>query len=237
MKIKIYLSPSNQPNNKYCIGNTNEKEQMEDLAKRIKCILDSEYECEVIMAMLSLGIGIEGRASEAKGKKCDVYLAIHSNAGNGKSAGAVAFYNPGSVTSRILATNIVKELNAICPIKTNRGISVASGLEAFNGKGYGEVRNPGNLGMIAVLAETDFHDNPHTAKWIISSKDAIARAYVNALVSTFNISKKKAAATLDGKKEQKLYRVQVGAFSDETNAQAMLKKLKVAGFEGYVKHE
>lgn len=237
MKIKIYLSPSNQPNNKYCIGNTNEKEQMEDLAKRIKSILDSEYESEAIMATLSLGIGMEGRAREAKNKGCDVYLAIHSNAGNGKSTGAVAFYNPVGVSSRILATNIVKELNTVCPIKSNRGISVTSGLEQFNGKGYGEVRNPGNLGMIAVLAETDFHDNPHTAKWIISNKNVIARAYVNALVSTFNISKKKAAATLDGKKEQKLFRVQVGAFSNESNAQAMLRKLNAAGFEGYVKHE
>jgi len=237
MKIKIYLSPSNQPNNKYCIGNTNEKEQMEDLAKRIKSMLDSEYECETVMATLSLGIGMEGRAREAKNKGCDVYLAIHSNAGNGKSTGAVAFYNPGSVSSRILATNIVKELGAICPIKSNRGISVASGLEQFNGKGYGEVRNPGGLGLIAVLAETDFHDNPHTAKWIISSKDAIGRAYVNAIVSTFNIARKKETATVDGGKEEKLYKVQVGAFSNESNAQAMLKKLKVAGFEGYVKHE
>jgi N-acetylmuramoyl-L-alanine amidase len=52
--IKIYLSPSNQPYNKYCVGDTNEKTQMEALAQKIKDILDTEYECETVMATLSM---------------------------------------------------------------------------------------------------------------------------------------------------------------------------------------
>lgn len=35
----------------------------------------------------------------------------------------------------------------------------------------------------------------------------------------------------------KLYRVQVGAYSKKTNAEAMLKRLKEAGFEGFIKEE
>ncbi len=35
----------------------------------------------------------------------------------------------------------------------------------------------------------------------------------------------------------KLYRVQVGAFSNKQNAEATLKKLKAAGFDGYIKYE
>jgi len=35
----------------------------------------------------------------------------------------------------------------------------------------------------------------------------------------------------------KLYRVQVGAFSIKANAEAMLKKVKAAGFDGYIKYE
>lgn len=188
---KIYLSPSNQSENIYCIGATNEKAEMEAVAVRIKTILETEYECETVMATPTLGIDIEGRAKEAKEKGCHVYLAIHSNAGGGgKASGPVAFYHPDSISGKKFAENVAKELNAICPIKSNRRSSVVSGMNQFDGMGYGEIRNPSKLGIISVLAETNFHDNLSTARWIIDNKEAIARAYVNALVGTFDIFRK-----------------------------------------------
>jgi cell division septation protein DedD len=33
----------------------------------------------------------------------------------------------------------------------------------------------------------------------------------------------------------KLYRVQIGAYREKANAEAMLAKLKKAGFDGYIK--
>ena len=36
---------------------------------------------------------------------------------------------------------------------------------------------------------------------------------------------------------KKLYRVQVGAYSVKANADAMLAKVKAAGFDGYIKFE
>lgn len=229
---RIYLSPSNQPANRYCVGNTNEKAEMEAVAKKIKTILDEEYECQAVMASLYLDIDINGRAKEAKDKGCNIYLAIHSNAGGGGSAsGAVAFYHPDSLTGRLMAENAVKELNAICPIKSNRITPVESGMKAFNGIGYGEIRNPSKLGLISVLVETDFHDNPKTAQWIIDNKDGIARAYVNALVNTLNIAKKNAPEV------KKYYKVQVGAFSKKSNAENLLQRLKSSGFDGYIKYE
>lgn len=229
---RIYLSPSNQPANKYCVGNTNEKSEMEAVAKKIKDILDKEYECETAMATLYLGIGLNERAKEAKDKGCHIYLAIHSNAGGGDNAcGAMAFYHPDSTNGKKLAANAVKELNAICPIKSNRSVSVEDGMKAFNGLGYGEIRNPSSLGLISALAETDFHDNPKTAQWIIYNKDLIARAYVNALVNTFSI-KKKAYMPI------KYYRVQIGAYTVKSNAEAMLKKVKSAGFtDAFIKYD
>lgn len=236
---KIYLSPSNQPTNSYVVGNTNEKVQMQDVAKRIKVMLDVEYDCETVMATLSLGIGSEGRPKEAKDKGCSIYLAIHSNAGGGgKASGAVAFYHPNSAESKNLATNIVKELNAICPIKSNRSTPVANGMLPFNGQGYGEIRTPNQYGLITVLAETDFHDNPQTAQWIINSKDAIARAYVNALTKTFGISKKTTQEeTPTPVTSPRYYRVQVGAYSQKAYAEAMLKKVKAAGFDAFIKYD
>lgn len=228
---KIYLSPSNQPANKYCVGNTNEKVEMEAVAKRIKEIFEDEYNCEVVMATLNLSVDVEGRPKEAKDKGCHIYLAIHSNAGGGgKASGAVAFFHPETYNGKLLAANVVKELNAICPIQSNRITPVESGMKQFNGIGYGEIRNPSKLGLVSVLVETDFHDNPKTAQWIIDNKDSISRAYVTALVSTFNIGKKIPA-------KAKCYKVQIGAYSKKSNAETMLKRLKNAGFEGYIKFE
>jgi N-acetylmuramoyl-L-alanine amidase len=229
---RIYLSPSNQPDNKYVVGNTNEKIEMETVADKIKQILDSEYECETVVATTNLTINASGRPKEAKDKGCDVYLAIHSNAGGkGKASGAVAFYHPNSDGSKELARNIVRELNAICPIRSNRDTAVKNGMELYAGYGLAEVRNPNKIGITAVLAETDFHDNPATAKWIIDNKDKIAKAYVEALVKTFGIPKNVQIT------EGKLYRVQAGAFKEKENAEELLSKLKAAGFESFIKYD
>lgn len=231
---KIYLSPSNQPHNRYCVGNTNEKAEMEALAQRIKNILDAEYECEPVMATLSMGIGAKERPLEAKNKGCDVYLAIHSNAGGGgKASGAVAFYHPDSKTGKALATAIAKELGAICPIASNRSNPVANGMLAFDGAGYGEVRTPTSYGLISVLAETDFHDNPATAQWIVDHIPEIATAYAAALAQVLNISPK----ATETPTTQKYYKVQVGAFTVKDNAIKMQQHLKSHGIDGYIKYE
>ena len=69
-----------------------------------------------------------------------------------------------------------------------------------------------------------------TAQWIISSKDVIARAYLNGIVKALGISKKQATPVTPAR----IYRIQVGAFSQKTNADAMVAKLKSAGFDSFI---
>ena len=147
------------------------------------------------MATLSMGIRFDERPREAKENDCNIYLAIHSNARSEGCtepvSGAVCFYHPEQPLGKALATNISKELDALCPILSTLESSVESGMNAFDGLGYGEIRSPfQHGGMTAVLAETNFHDTPETAKWILREKDNIAKAYVRALVNTLNIQKK-----------------------------------------------
>lgn len=189
--LKIYISPSKQPYNSYIVGNTNEQAEMEDLASRVTVMLNNEYECEAMLATLSLSRHVDGRPLEAKNKECDVYIGLHSNAsGTGTSSGAIGFYNPENPTGITLATNIVNELNSIDPVKTNRPLQLVDGISIYDGEGLAEVKHPSNYGMIAVLIETEFHDNPVTANWILTHKYAIAQAYVNGIANTFNLSKK-----------------------------------------------
>lgn len=238
MSFSIYISPSNQPHNTYAYGNTNEKEQMELLAGEIRQILTEEYCCTARLATTSLSINLEGRPREAKSMSADVYLALHSNAGGqGRASGAMAFYFPGDAKSKLLADNIVRELNLVCPIRSNRSSPVLSGMAQYNGQGLAEVRNPAALGIVAVLAETDFHDNVATAEWIVNNQAVIARAYVNALVKSFGILPKEGARVQPEPPQEKLYKVQLGAFRNRKNADALLTRLRKAGFDGYIKYE
>jgi len=244
--MRIYLSPSNQPTNKYCVGNTNEKAEMEALSRIVKEKLDRDYDCETVMATLSLGIGLNERPKEAADKKCDFYLAIHSNAAGlvtqNYATGASAFYHPNHAKSKELATALVKELNAVCPVKSNRSSPVNNGMLAFEGAGYGEVRSPMQKGVGSLLLEVDFHDHPATAQWIIDSKDVIAGAIVKALVATFGIAKRGAVSAVNPPKAtetpQKLYRVQVGAYAVKANAENVLNKLRSQGYnDAYIKYD
>lgn len=236
-KVKIYLSPSRQPGNLYATGNTNEEKEMVKLSKRIKNILDEEYFCETHLATLSLDIGAEGRPKEAKEKNCDIYLAIHSNAGGkGKASGAVALYHPKRPDSKLLAEYLVMELNSICPIKSNRSEDLVDGMAAFQGKGYGEIRVPAKLGMTPVLMETNFHDHPAISEWMTINTETMARAYVKALVRFLGLPvSTQAAETVKEEDSEKLYRVQVGAFRKKENAEILALRLLNEGFEGFIK--
>ena len=83
--------------------------------------------------------------------------------------------------------------------------------------------------------ECEFHDNATTAKWIVEHTVDIGEAIARGICDYFGVTFKapeqpKPAATTD-----KLYRVQVGAFAVRANAERMLRRLKDAGFEGYIR--
>ena len=180
---KIYLSPSRQPYNPYVVGDTNEMEQMEALAAELAEVLRTEYGCEVSIAPSYMRIAASGRPSDAAAKGCDIYLALHSNASpdGSQRAGAEAYYYAASAQSRQLAESIVRELDAASDIPAKDAAGAVSAMEYFDNFGYGEVRDPSNLGLIAVLAEVDYHDNPVTARRIMQQKSEIATALARAI--------------------------------------------------------
>ncbi len=61
---------------------------------------------------------------------------------------------------------------------------------------------------------------------------------VKAITETLGIQKKAAPTPTPAPTGKKLYKVQVGAFSVKGNADALVKKLKAAGFrDAYIKYE
>ncbi|MBR0576087.1 N-acetylmuramoyl-L-alanine amidase [Proteiniclasticum sp. BAD-10] len=228
--MKIYLSPSRQKENRYAEGETHEAEVMGRVSGKILEILHREYGVQGILADPNLGIETSGRPKEAVKQGCQLYVALHSNAGGkGKAAGAVAFYHPKYPLSRKLAEVLVEELDRVCPVPSNRAQSVLDGMKAFQGKGYGEIRNPALAGLVPVLAETNFHDHPEVAHWMRTKTEEVAQAYVAALAKVLELKKRDSS-----KSGPELYRVQVGAFSQRKNAEALRDQLKEKGYPAFI---
>ncbi len=182
----IYLSPSKQGANPYIIGETSEKAEMEALGDIIYEKLKA-YDCVVHIAPKTYSL--EKRAEHAFSLDTDIYIAIHSNATGNATVhyGPSAYYFPGCEQSRVYAESIVESLNKVVPLGSNLNAQVINGMNLAGGCGYAEVREPGKLGMIGVLVETDFHDYEPTAQWLINEKEKAADAYVESLVNAFGL--------------------------------------------------
>ena len=81
--------------------------------------------------------------------------------------------------------------------------------------------------MPCLYDELFFHDNAEDCAWFHKEGMAkLAEETVQALCELVGVKYKAPVV--------KLYRVQVGAYSDQANAKAMQKKLKAAGFDAVI---
>lgn len=167
-------------------------------------------------------ITVAARTIAANNFKADFYLSIHHNAGinGGRGGGIVAYaYTNASKESLEWQKALYKSLIESTGLKGNRA-------DPMPKAGFAELRD---TKMPAVLLELGFMDSTTDVPVILSEEYAnqCAEAIVKVLVERGGLEKK--AAELE-----KIYRVQVGAFSDPQNAQAMLDKLEAAGFDGFI---
>jgi N-acetylmuramoyl-L-alanine amidase len=216
---KIYLSPSEQPDNRYAYGNTNEKAVCCEIAAYAEAALKRNGFEVITGTSTSLG----ARCSEADKWGADLYIPIHTNAYNGKVSGTRMF------CYRLLGEGYkaAKAIyNVLAPITPGKSENITAN------RGLYEVKTPK---APTVYIEVDFHDVPDVAKWIIENTERIGEAICKGVCNHYGVTYK---AKETAKKETgKLYRVQVGAYSVKANAEAMLAKLKQAGFDGFIKEE
>jgi cell division septation protein DedD len=94
--------------------------------------------------------------------------------------------------------------------------------------------------MAAVLLELGFMDSATDVPIILTEKyaDQCATAIVKVIVKRGKLKKKVVEQPKPAEPEKEcIYRVQVGAYSNTSNAEAMLDKLEKAGFPGVIVKE
>lgn len=179
-------------------------------------------------------VPLKTRTDKANAFGADFYLAIHHNAGikGGKGGGVVAYVwdkskdnSPEVVWRNELYNAIIKHTG----LKGNRS-------QPLGKADFHEVRESK---MPAVLVECGFMDSTVDTPIILTDKFAeqVAAACVEVIVKKGGLKKKQTAAPAPTKPTtttNKIYRVQVGAYSVKANAEAMQAKLKKAGFDALI---
>ena len=172
------------------------------------------------------------RTQRANNAKADLFVSIHYNAFQGvwgTHGGVDTFHHPSSTEGRKLATFVQKELVPATGLRDR-------GVKAYNFFVCRETNMP------AILCECGFMDNLEEAKLMLNENhqwkvaEAIGKGVCNYLgVKYVPKPQPKPPSRQEARPNPNvLYRVQTGAFSNKANADALLAKVKKAGFDTYM---
>lgn len=141
---------------------------------------------------------------EANRCNADIAVSFHTNAGKGD--GSETYYYTGSKEGKRLADICEKHVKSIG--QNSRGSKSTSSLYFLK-----------HTTMTAVLCECAFIDNDvdNNAIDTVAKQKKFGKAYAKAILEYFNIPTTK-------------YRVQIGSYSEKSNAENLVKKAKAAGF-------
>lgn len=147
-------------------------------------------------------------------------ISVHYNAGGGD--GFECFYYSSNSKAKLLCKKIESRIKEIG--QNSRGVKTGDGYKIIN-----------KVTPMSIILEGGFIDN-NIDKQLFdtqSKQEQLGIAYAKGLMDYLgvNISNGNEGAT------GKLYKVQVGAFSQLSNANKLLNELKEKGYNAYIKYE
>lgn len=211
--MKVYLSPSDQTRNMYA-GMSGVSEA--DICRKIANACQKALERCGIEVCNNQTYNMANRVKQSNRWSADIHVCIHTNAYNGKVGGTRVYTYSNKTAALPYAKAIYSGLSAISPGKSDNMTTYPTLYELRMTKAK------------AVYCECEFHDVTEYAKWIVNNVDSIGETICKGICSASGIK------YIEPSTSNKLYTVQVGAFSVYANAEAMSKKLKAAGFENFV---
>ena len=200
---KVYLSPSNQTDNCYAYGNTNEAVQCGKIADSCRIALERSGVTVQVGHMPSM----QDKCKESNAFGADLHVPIHTNAFNGTVTGTRMFCLNSSGEGMKACEAIFAWLAPITP-GTSENIQVDASLY--------EVRVPS---APTAYVECEFHDNATTAKWIVEHTVDIGEAIARGICDYFGVTYKEKEQPESAASTDKLYRVQEGAFANRPIAE------------------
>lgn len=212
MRTKIYLSPSSQNNNRYAYENYTESEVCRLISDSLYKLLSENKDFEVKQNLVD---DMYVRVKESNNWESDLHLCIHTNAFNNNVGGTrvlVSEYDYKKIKN--LVDNVLNKLGKISPGKSDNVNYNNSFYEIL------EAKAP------TLYLEVEFHDVLEYAKWIVNNIDNIANIIYECLCNFYSASK-----------EDKLFKIQLGAFKNKENAEVFLKEVKKVYKDAFIKEE
>lgn len=172
--MKVYLSPSNQPNNKCKLGHS-EKDHCEELVRKmLPLLLQRGIQYKVRNPHNSMYVNVK----EATAWGANLYMPIHTNAAGGRARGTRFGYYPGRMDSMEACKIFKANWLRIYP----EGVgTVKVGTYTFY-----EAKHPK---CPCVYTETIFHDQLSDALWFHENMDKVALNFVESISEFFKINK------------------------------------------------
>ena len=174
MPYKVYLSPSNQTDNRYAYGNTTEAEQCGKIAEACRVAL---VRCGVEVELGHMK-SMQEKCAESNAFGADLHVPIHTNAFNGQVRGTRMFCYSSNGEGMKACRSIFAVVAPLTP-GTSENIKV-------NAEFY-EVRVPA---APTAYIECEFHDNAESAKWIIEHTTEIGEAIAHGICNYFGVAYK-----------------------------------------------
>ena len=214
---KVFLSPSNQYDNRYAYVDTTEGVQCGKIADACKIALERSG----VDVMLMHDESMKTKCAESNKFGADLHVPIHTNAFNGTVMGTRMFCYSADGKGMTACKAIFARLAPITPGESEN-IQVNSD--------YYEVRVPA---APTAYIECEFHDTVDGAKWIVENTVLIGETIARGICDYFGVTFKEPEQPKpsDG---TTIYRVQVGAYTKKENAENMLAKLKKDGYNGFI---
>ena len=169
--MKVYLSPSFQPENLYAVGNTNEQEQCRKIALACKAAL---VRCGIDCRMPEISSGsLNYKISDSNRFQPDFHVPIHTNATPQPTARGPRIFVYSDLT---IGQAMLDALNAISPVPCQNGLSINKNLtEILHTSGK------------CIYVEAAFHDHPDEAAWIISHTAEIGEAIAEGICAAAKV--------------------------------------------------
>ena len=215
---RIFVSPSDQFNNKYAYGNTTEGDQCKKIASAlVAALLRNKFEVKMMQ-----GPDMATVVNASNNWAADLHVCVHTNAYNGTVAGTRIYAYDKNKPGYQAALKVFNRLAPITP-GTSESVQI--------NKTWYEMEN---TWAPCVYCECEFHDNPTSAKWIVEHTDDIGEAIAAGICDYFGakyVAPSKPAEPVEG---DTLYRVQVGAFKVRENAERYRDKLREMGISAFI---
>jgi N-acetylmuramoyl-L-alanine amidase len=231
--VLIYLDPGHGGKDGGAAANgIKEKDIVLTLCKKMKSLL-AAYDCKVLLTReTDVYLSLDERTKKANASNADVLVSVHVNSAGATSARGFETYTYPNANAGTKALQNGMHLEIIR--------AMGAGIED-RGKKTANFHMVRESKMKAVLTENLFISNPKDAALLKQDTflNKLALGHVNGLQKFLGLKKieRPPQDKLEPVTGGKLYRVQVGAFEDKENADALAADLTKQGYRPYVKYE